>query len=138
MTGSSRWAQVAPAHVPGVRFTACLVADPTSGAPLLFTQGAGVWQRELWTGTGEGSTDATTGIFPSHVRGEDLFGVFAAADRSDVVLFGRRKDGVVLTRRSEPGTERVLLFEDSRTKSVFAAGWWDDEWVFVATDGTVL
>lgn len=147
-----QWTPLAPAVLTSSRNSRALVHDPELGA-LLFVQGAGVRQRDLWRWTGDALELHASGVFGSRTYSTDLFNVFACHDpkAGDVLLFGllgHRDDpddraplsGLIVSPLRSLAEERILNYppgtaDDLRTFAAFRLA---DRLLALADDGTVL
>jgi hypothetical protein len=138
MADGGSWVQATPGGFLGGAHR--LVVDPADGAVLLFVQSAEIHHRELWALDGDRFVPEATGVLSGYAWQRDLFALFAAPDPAnrDALLFGRRADGVVLTRRSDLGHQEVWRWDGPDEVKVFAAGWLAGRLHFLAEDGTVL
>ncbi|GAA3765428.1 hypothetical protein GCM10022225_59480 [Plantactinospora mayteni] len=150
---ATRWTALSPAGISGYRHTRALVHDPGLPGVVLFTQGAGVHQRDLWRWSGDRFTHLAGGIFPEHQYGNGLHAIFACHDPvvADTLLFGLTGSraepetraaltGVVLTSLRHPDRDRTLAYppqlaDDRRVFAAFRIG---ERLLLLAHDGTVL
>ncbi|MCP2328275.1 hypothetical protein HDA40_006782 [Hamadaea flava] len=150
---ATRWAAVSPAGLAGFQHTRALAQDPGLRGILLFTQGAGVHQRDLWRWSGDRFTHIAGGIFPDRSYGDGVHGLFACYDpvHADTFLFGLTGSrpepearaaltGVVISSVRYPQWERTLAYPPQLAddRRVFAAFRLGDRMLLLVHDGTLL
>lgn len=152
-TDYPQWTRSGPAGITGRWHTRALGYDPGLSSVVLFTQGAGVCQRDVWRWTGSAFAHVVGDIFPERHYSDGIHGLFLCHDpvTGETLLFGQlgtRPDpearasltGVVMTPLSRPDEERVLsyppeLADDRRLLAAFRFG---GRLLVLAHDGSVL
>ncbi len=135
------WTQIRPPRVQYSR-TVALAYDRTSAAVVLFVQGVGVDQREVWAWDGRRFVKRGDSVFPGHQFGSGLHAISACHDRMSggALLFGYLSDAVLMSTADDPSAVRRLalpvgIAKGSRPFAGFRLG---DRLLFVAGDGSVF
>jgi hypothetical protein len=119
------------------------VYDPGLGAVVLFVQGVGVEQRELWAWKDGRFGKVGEGVFPGQPFGPDgVRALFACHDpvARQTLLFGALRTAVLVSTVDDPTTVRTLALPEGvdGEAPVFAGFRLGDRLLFVAGDGTVF